>query len=80
MSLKYDVDGDGRNDALYITENGTLAAKKIDTDLTISNDAFWEYVAPRTVFEFEVLSLNADERPDLILRHGRTTTFLVARP
>ena len=26
MSLKYDVDGDGRNDALYITENGTLAA------------------------------------------------------
>ena len=42
MSLKYDVDGDGRNDALYITENGTLAAKAIDTDLTISNDAFWE--------------------------------------
>ena len=80
MSLKYDVDGDGRNDALYITENGTLAAKTIDTDLTISNDAFWEYVAPRTVFEFEVLSLNADERPDLILRHGRTTTLLVARP
>ena len=80
MSLKYDVDGDGHNDALYITENGTLAAKKIDTDLTISNDAFWEYVAPRTVFEFEVLSLNADERPDLILRHGRTTTLLVARP
>ena len=23
MSLKHDVDGDGRNDALYITENGT---------------------------------------------------------
>ena len=66
MSLKYDVDGDGRNDALYITENGTLAAKAIDTDLTISDDAFWEYVAPRTVFEFEVLSLNADERPDYI--------------
>ena len=80
MSLKYDVDGDGRNDALYITENGTLAAKAIDADLTISDDAFWEYVAPRTVFEFEVLSLNADERPDLILRHGRTTTLLVARP
>ncbi len=80
MSLKYDVDGDGRNDALYITENGTLAAKAIDADLSISDDAFWEYVAPRTVFEFEVLSLNADERPDLILRHGRTTTLLVARP
>lgn len=80
MSLKYDVDGDGRNDALYITGNGTLAAKTISTDLTISSGAFWEYVAPRTVFEFEVLSLNADERPDLILRHGRTTTLLVARP
>ena len=80
MSMKYDVDGDGNNDALYITENGTLAAKKIGADLTISKEAFWEYISPRTVFEFEVLSLNRDKLPDLILRHGRTTTLLVARP
>ena len=78
--MKYDVDGDGNNDALYITENGTLAAKKIGADLTISKEAFWEYISPRTVFEFEVLSLNRDKLPDLILRHGRTTTLLVARP
>ena len=28
MSLQFDVDGDGINDALYITDNGALAAKK----------------------------------------------------
>jgi len=80
MSLRHDVDGDGRNDALYITENGTLAARRIGDDLTIAAEPFWEYVSPRTVFEFDVLSLNNDDLPDLMLRHGTTTTFLVARP
>lgn len=80
MSLRYDVDGDGRNDALYITENGTLAARRIDENLQIAAEPFWEYVSPRSVFEFEVLALNDDDRPDLMLRHGTTTTFLVARP
>lgn len=80
MSLRYDVDGDGANDALYVTENGTLAAKQIGSDLQIADEPFWEYVSPRTVFEFEVLSLNNDNRPDLLLRHGRTTTLLVAQP
>lgn len=80
MSLQYDVDGDGRNDALYITENGTLAARQIDDALQIASEPFWEYVSPRTVFEFEVLNLNGDSQPDLMLRHGTTTTLLVARP
>ncbi|GJM14233.1 MAG: hypothetical protein DHS20C12_26360 [Pseudohongiella sp.] len=80
MSLRYDVDGDGRNDALYVTENGTLAAKAIDTDLSIASEPFWEYVSPNTVFEFQVLTLNQDDKPDLLLRHGNATTFLVATP
>lgn len=80
MSLQYDIDGDGRKDAIYVTENGTLAAKKIDADLTIASEPFWEYVSPNTVFEFQVLPLNQDTKPDLLLRHGTSTTFLVAAP
>ena len=80
MSLRYDVDGDGTNDALYVTDNGTLAAKKIDRQLRIAEEPFWEYISPRTVFEFEVLPLNDDATPDLELRHGATTSLLVARP
>ena len=80
MSLQYDVDGDGRNDALYVTANGTLAAKRITADLQIAGDPFWEYVSPRNVFQFEVLALNRDAGPDLLLRHGATTTLLVATP
>jgi hypothetical protein len=80
MSLRYDVDGDGSNDALYVTDNGTLAAKKISSDLQIADAPFWEYVSPRTVFEFQVLTLNNDSNPDLVLRHGTTTSLLVATP
>jgi hypothetical protein len=80
MSLQYDIDGDGRKDAIFVTENGTLAAKKINEDLTIQSQPFWEYVSPNTVFEFQVLQLNQDSKPDILLRHGTTTTFLVAAP
>ena len=80
MALQYDLNGDGRNDALYVTANGTLAAKAIKPDLQIASDPFWEYVSPRTVFEFEVMQLNNDDLPDLLLRHGNTTSLLVARP
>ncbi len=80
LSLDFDIDGDGANDAIYITENGTLAAKKVQSDLTIAEDPFWEYILPKTVFEFKVLKLNDDEVPDLILRHGTSTTVLVSRP
>lgn len=80
MSLRYDVTGDGRKDALYITDNGTVAAKRINTSLQIEGTPFWEYVSNRSVFQFEVLSLNTDEIPDLLLRHGTSTTILVGRP
>ncbi len=80
MALNYDIDGDGKADAVYVTENGTLAAKSVNDDLTLSDSSFWEYVSPRTVFEFEVLALNNDKLPDLILRHGTSTSILVARP
>ena len=80
MSLRYDVDGDGMKDALYITDNGTLAAKKISRDLQIASQPFWEYVSSRNVFQFEVLQLNSDTIPDLLLRHGTSTTMLVGRP
>lgn len=80
MSLDYDVDGDGIKDALYISENGTLAAKKIDSELRIAEIPFWEYISSHSVFEFKVLHLNSDSRPDLLLRHGTTTTLLVTTP
>jgi hypothetical protein len=80
MSLQYDIDGDGLRDALYVTDNGTLAAKKIGEDLAIASEPFWEYVSSRRVFQFEVLQLNQDERPDIVLRHSNATTFLVAAP
>lgn len=79
MSLRYDVDGDGARDALYITERGTLAAKRIDSSLRIADEPFWEYTSNKTVFEFEVLPLNDDATPDLILRHGNAITVLVSR-
>lgn len=80
MSLRYDVDGDGNNNALYITDNGTLAAKKIDASLQIASTPFWEYVSSSSVFGFEVFTLNADSIPDLLLRHGTSTTILIGRP
>jgi len=80
MSLQFDVDGDGNNDALYISEDGTLAARKIDDDLNIANQPFWQYVSDRTVFGFDVRHLNSDRKPDLILRHGTAVTVLVASP
>ena len=79
MSLAFDIDGDGANDALYITERGTLAAKRVDDSLSIEAEPFWEYVSDKTVFEFDVLSLNADGIPDLILRHGNSIAVLVSR-
>jgi len=80
MSLRYDIDGDGRRDAIYVTENGTLAAKRIGEDLSIATEPFWEYVSERSVFEFEVMHLNQDAKPDLLLRHANSTTLLVAAP
>ena len=56
------------------------AAKSINAELEIADEAFWEYVSPRMVFEFEVEHLNGDDKPDLMLRHAAATTILVATP
>ena len=80
ITLGHDLDGDGRSDALYVTDEGTLAARRIDGRLQIENGDFWEYVSPRTVFEIDVERLNGDDLPDLILRHGAATTVLVSTP
>ncbi len=74
-----DLDGDGRSDALYVTAEGTLAARRVDDRLQLGED-FWEYVSPRSVFQFEIARLNEDAAPDLILRHGAATTVLVSAP
>jgi hypothetical protein len=80
MSLRWDVDGDGRKDALYITEAGAVAARRIDTQLRIEEQPFWTYVPDRSVIGFFVRDLNGDDVPDLVLRHGTSITLLVARP
>ena len=76
----HELDGDGRSDALYVTERGTLAARRINGDLQMDNEDFWEYVAPRSVFQVAVERLNADDLPDFVLRHGTSTTVLVSNP
>ena len=80
MSLQHDVDGDGRPDALYITDGGAIAARRIGDDFAVQNQPFWEYVPNRTVTGFQVADLNQDKVPDLILRHTSAYTILVTRP
>jgi hypothetical protein len=80
MSLRRDVDGDGRPDALYITDEGAIAAKRIGEDLRIADQPFWEYVPSRSVIGFNVVDLNQDDLPDLILRHSASYTILVTNP
>ncbi len=80
MTLRHDIDGDGRPDALYITSEGALAANRIDQDLRIAEEPFWEYVPTRSVIGFDVKDLNQDQVPDLILRHSTSFTLLVASP
>ena len=78
--LGHDLDGDGRSDALYVTDQGTLAARRVNDRLQIESEDFWEYTPPRSVFGLEVERLNGDSIPDLILRHGAATTVLVSAP
>ncbi len=80
MSLRFDIDGDSIKDAVYITDAGTLAAKKIDAELRIATTPFWQYVPGRIVLGFNVRDLNGDQKPDLVLRHGSAVTLLVASP
>ncbi len=80
ITFGHDLDGDGRSDALYVTERGTLAARRIDDELRLEEGDFWEHISPRSVFQVEVKRLNGDATPDLILRHSTTSTVLVSMP
>ena len=80
ITLGHDLDGDGLSDALYVTDEGTLAARRVNDRLQIESGDFWEYVSPRSVFQVDVERLNGDAVPDLILRHGTATTVLVSAP
>lgn len=75
-----DLDVDGRRDALYLTPEGTLAAKRIDDSLRLAASPFWQYVPTRSITGFTVRDLNGDGRPDLILDHSNTVTVLVTAP
>ena len=78
--LGHDLDGDGRSDALYVTERGMLAARRVGDGLQIDSGDFWEYISPRSVFRLDVAHFNSDGRPDFILRHGTASTVLVSAP
>lgn len=78
--LQADINGNGRADALYLTPEGTLAAKTISETLQFSAQPFWTYVPQRTVVGFDVLDMNSDGKPDLVLHHSNTTTVLVSTP
>lgn len=80
IHLAADLDGDGRKDALYLTADGILAASRLDDSLTINSDPFWQYVPNRTITGFDVLDLNANGRPDLLLHHSNATTVLMSAP
>lgn len=78
--LDTDLDNSGRIDALYVTPEGALAAKRIGDDLRFDNSPFWQYVPERSIARFRALDMNADGRPDLILDHSNTITVLVSAP
>ena len=80
INLQTDLDRDGRRDALYLTNEGTLAAKAIDASLRFADTPFWQYVPTRTVLTFAVEDLNGDGIADLILYHSTAMTVLVSTP
>lgn len=78
--LNTDLDGDGRIDALYLSDDGTLAARSINDSLQFASQPFWQYVPQRSIIGFSVQDLNADNIPDLLLYHSNTVTVLVSSP
>jgi hypothetical protein len=78
--LEADLNRNGRADALYLTPEGTLAAKTINDNLQFSAQPFWQHVPSRTIVGFEVMDMNGDGIPDIILNHSNTTTVLVSAP
>lgn len=80
LNMQADIDRDGRRDMLYLSDEGTLAAKAIDATLRLSDKAFWQYVPTRTIVDFGTLDLNGDGVEDIYLNHSTALTLLVSSP
>lgn len=80
IDMHSDVNGDGRKDAVYVTEEGTLAAKTIDNTLRFADRPFWQYVPTRSIMDFGSLDMNGDGIPDFYLKHSSALTILVSTP
>jgi hypothetical protein len=76
--LDADLDSDGRIDAIQVTPEGALVAKRINSSLQFEDQPFWQYVPTRGIARFRVMDMNNDGRPDLILDHSNTVTVLVS--
>lgn len=80
MHLDADLNGDGRNDAIQLGNDGTLIARAIDSGLQIAAQPFWQYVPQRSILNFVVRDMNGDATPDLLLSHSTHMTVLVSMP
>lgn len=80
IEMQTDIDGDGRKDAVYVSHEGTLAAKTIDRSLRFADKPFWQYVPARTILDFGIEELNGDGIADLYLYHSSALTLLVSAP
>lgn len=80
MHLQADINNNGRIDALYVADDGTLSAKAIDSNLRLASNPFWQYVPNRTIIGFDVRDMNGNGIPDIILHHSTATTVLISSP
>jgi hypothetical protein len=80
IEMQTDIDGDGRKDAVYVSNDGTLAAKAIDSSLRFADTPFWQYVPSRTILDFGIEDMNGDGIADLFLYHSTGLTILVSNP
>lgn len=80
IDIQTDINGDGRRDAVYVSNEGTLAAKAIDNSLRFADTPFWQYVPTRSILDFGIEELNGDGSADLFLYHSTALTLLVSAP